>query len=132
LTPKPELPDITYGNADDDQDRGWFIGHFISSESGLRSREDVEIKWGVHPAGDVRPKGWSLNRAATTISILLEGSLVTLFRGTGWTKEVRLERKGDYVIFNPGVEHLWYSDVDSLVLTIRTPSIQSDQEHIDN
>jgi hypothetical protein len=123
--------EVTTGNAIIDQKRGWFIGQFIDGKGGLRKRDDLEIKWGVHPAGDSRANGWSLNRTATTISILLEGSLVTLLRGPGWRREVRLERKGDYVIFNPGVEHTWYSEVDSLVLTIMTPSVQGDQEHLD-
>jgi hypothetical protein len=125
----PEIPLITVGNAGEDQDRGWFVGQFVSPAGGLRSRDDIEIKWAVHPAGDVRARGWSLNRTATTIAILLEGSLVILFRGSGWERKVELVRKGDYVIFNPGVEHTWYSEVDSLVLTIRTPSVQDDQEH---
>jgi len=124
-----ETPGITVGNASDDQDRGWFIGHFVGPEYGLRKRDDIEIKWGVHPAGDVRANGWSLNHTATTISILIEGSLVALFRGPGWRQEVTLKRKGDYVIFREGVQHSWYSEVDSLVLTIRTPSVKDDQEH---
>ena len=126
-----EIPPVTVGNASDDQDSGWFVGQFVSPEYGLRQSDDIEIKWGVHPAGDVRPNGWSLNRTSTTIAILLEGRFVTLFRGTGWEQEVKLERKGDYVIFKAGVEHSWYSEVDSLVLTIRTPSLQDDQEHFD-
>jgi hypothetical protein len=32
--------------------RGWFVGHF-SGEPALRTN-DVEIKWGVHAAGDAR------------------------------------------------------------------------------
>lgn len=125
-----EISDITVGNASEDQDHGWFIGQFVRQEHGLRKRHDIEIKWGVHPAGDIRANGWSLNRTSTTISILIEGSLVALFRGHGWRQEVTLKRKGDYVIFREGVEHSWYSEVDSLVLTIRTPSVKDDQEHV--
>ena len=84
---------------------------------------------GILAAGDIRANGWSLNRTSTTISILIEGSLVALFRGPGWRQEVTLKRKGDYVIFREGVEHSWYSEVESLVLTIRTPSVKDDQEH---
>jgi len=70
-----EISSVTVGNASDDQDKGWFIGQFVSLEYGLRQSGDIEIKWGV--------------------------------------------------------EHSWYSEVDSLVLTIRTPSVQNDQEHFD-
>jgi hypothetical protein len=109
---------------------GWFVGQFVDSDGGLRKRDDLEIKWGIHPAGDKRTNGWSLNRTATTISILLEGALVTLLRGPGWQQEVKLERQGDYVIFDAGVEHSWFSEIDSVVLTIKTPSVANDQEHI--
>ena len=132
MAKRSDLPPITVGNAHVDQDRGWFIGQFMGPEQGLRKRDDIEIKWGVHPAGDVRANGWSLNRTSTTISILIEGSFIALFRGPGWQQEVTLKRKGDYVIFREGVEHSWHSEVDSLVLTIRTPSVKDDQEHFND
>lgn len=124
-----QFPGVTVGNAETDQFQGWFIGQFVDADGGLRSRQDIEVKWGVHPAGETRPKGWSLTRSATTISILIEGAVVTRFRGPGWQREVKLEHKGDYVIFEPGVEHTWHNDVDALVLTIRTPSVEDDQEN---
>ena len=127
-----EVQNITVGNAVEDGKRGWFIGQFVPPAGELRKRDDIEIKWGVHPAGDVRARGWSIYRAATTITILLEGVFVILLRGPGWKREVKLERKGDYVIFKPGVEHSWHSEVDSLVLTIRTPSIPDDQENFES
>jgi hypothetical protein len=44
------------GNAKSDSKdrRGWLIGHFIEDHDDIRASDDVEIKWGVHPAGEER------------------------------------------------------------------------------
>ena len=44
------------GNAHTDaQDhRGWLIGHFLGEDDGVRASRDVEVKWGIHPAGEDR------------------------------------------------------------------------------
>lgn len=123
--------DVTVGNAGRDQDRGWFIGQFVNPALGFRHCNDVEIKWGVHPPGDVRSKGWSLNRTSTTISILIKGEIYISFRVGDREKSVCLKEQGDYVIFPPGVQHTWHSDVETLVLTVRTPSVPDDQEHFE-
>jgi hypothetical protein len=34
--------------------RGWLIGHFLDGSAGVRSSDAVEVKWGIHPAGDNR------------------------------------------------------------------------------
>ncbi len=72
-------PGFTRGNAVRDMKRGWFVGQFVSADEGLRSRHDVEIKWGVHTSGD-RRGAWGANRVSTTISILLEGRFVLSLR----------------------------------------------------
>ena len=45
------------GNAEDDgvDYRGWFVGRFVKADD-ARATEDVEVKWSVHPAGDIRPR----------------------------------------------------------------------------
>ena len=65
-----------FGNAIADQvrDSGWFVGQFVSPELGLRHQTDVEVKWGIHPDGENRPKPWA-NGHATTISVLIRGNL---------------------------------------------------------
>jgi hypothetical protein len=47
------------GNAAEDgrERRGWLLGHFIDLADGVRSSKDVEVKWGIHPAGEKRPSG---------------------------------------------------------------------------
>ena len=53
--PKAELS-VLSGNAyaDGAFHRGWFIGHFLENTYGLRATPAIEIKWGVHHAGEER------------------------------------------------------------------------------
>ena len=49
---------VVVGNASDDgagETRGWFVGHFLQPATTLRRTDAVEVKWGVHPAGESRP-----------------------------------------------------------------------------
>ena len=120
---------FTVGNAIDDQKRGWFIGQFVPAKYGLRHRKDLEVKWGVHHRNEQRRMEWSFNRTATTISILIDGVFVMKLRGDDRYEEVKLSKRGDYVIIDAGVEHSWYAETDSIVLTIRAPSRDGDQVH---
>jgi len=49
------------GNAEDDgvDYRGWFVGGFVKADD-ARATEDVEVKRGLHSAGDTRRAGWNL------------------------------------------------------------------------
>ncbi len=38
-------------------------------------------------------------------------------------REVLLERQGDYVVRGRGVDHSWHADEESVVLTVRWPSV---------
>jgi len=120
---------FTVGNAIDDQHRGWFIGQFVPADFGLRRREDLEVKWGIHHRGEQRRMKWSFNRTATTTSILIDGVFVLKLRGADGYEEIKLSKRGDYAIINAGIEHSWYAETDSIVLTIRAPSIEGDQVH---
>jgi hypothetical protein len=44
------------GNAVSDGEdlRGWLVGHFLEDAEDVRASDAVEIKWGVHPAGQGR------------------------------------------------------------------------------
>lgn len=46
---------IILGNAQTDGmlRNGWFIGHFVDDDP-VRYSTDVEVKWGVHAAGESR------------------------------------------------------------------------------
>lgn len=101
--------------------RGWLAGGFVPDHFGLRATNQLEVKWGQHLAGEGQAE-WTLNRTATTISILLRGRDMVSFPDG----DVLLEHEGDYVAWGPGVPHRWHALADSVVLTIRWPSVAGD------
>ena len=119
-----------FGNAAADQIRntGWFIGQFVPPELGLRHQRDVEVKWGFHPDRDKRPSPWA-NGNGTTISVLIRGTLHICFH-TGETQEtVTLTKEGDYVIFGPEIVHSWEASGETLVISVRFPSVEIGRTH---
>ena len=112
--------DVHFGNAarDGEQYRGWLVGHFISGDNAsVRRTEDVEIKWFFHPAGQERER-WVMGETSTTLCMLIRGRFrVDLSTGT-----YTLTAEGDYLMWGPGIDHLWHAEEDSVVLTIRWPS----------
>lgn len=115
------------GNAVADGIRGWFVGQFVPQHEGLRHQDAVEIKWGVHPKGESRAPRWARCNSATTVSILVEGTFRLAVRGGDTFEETVLEAPGDYVIIAPGLEHSWEALSDSVVLSVRFPSLPDDQ-----
>jgi len=114
-----------FGNAEADQLRGsgWFVGQFIPAELGLRHQTDVELKWGIHPDGEKRARPWA-SQHSTTIAVLIEGALKLTFEVGGAQREITLRTKGDYVAFGPDVVHSWEAVGDTIVLTVRFPSVE--------
>jgi hypothetical protein len=111
---------VVVGNAAADgagPTRGWFVGHFISQPGTLRRTDAVEVKWGIHPAGETR-SSMAMGSEATTLSILVSGAFRLVFHD----REVRLSELGDYALFPPGIPHSWTADEDSVVVTVRWPS----------
>lgn len=117
----PPLPDgIRTGNAkrDSTDTRGWFVGSFLPKDLGLRHSDDVELKWGTHSAGESRDE-WVTGETRTAISILISGNFELEFRD----QTVNLSEPGDYVMWGPGVDHRWKALGDSVILTVRWPSV---------
>jgi len=113
--------EVVTGNAarDDQAVRGWFVGHFIPPENALRSTHDVEVKWGTHSLGEVRPD-WGASDAATTLSVLVRGCIRLVFKDG---QEALLHEPGDYALWAPGVAHRWTIEQDdTIVFTVRWPS----------
>jgi hypothetical protein len=113
------------GNAARDAEpfRGWLVGHFAPPDLGLRSTDAVEVKWAIHPLGETR-SAWAANTEATTLSILVSGS-IRIFFATG--QEALLAEQGDYVLWPPGLAHRWQIEQDeTVVLTVRWPSLAGD------
>ncbi|MBB5082989.1 signal peptidase I [Nonomuraea endophytica] len=107
------------GNAHDDSEtnRGWILGHFMDSAAGgVRRTEDLEVKWGIHPAGQQRE--WTTGSEHTCLVILVEGKFyVDMSVGVA-----ALTRQGDYVVYGPGIDHRWRAETDSIVVSVRWPS----------
>jgi hypothetical protein len=108
------------GNATEDGDayRGWLLGHFIDSTEGVRRTDALEVKWGVHPADQQRPE-WTVDEPRSTLLLLVHGR----FRLDLSVGSVVLQQEGDYVVWGPGIDHSWQAEADSVVVTIRWPSI---------
>ncbi len=107
------------GNAFNDapEHRGWIIGHFMAEED-VRHSRDVEVKWSTHPAGDERQQ-WTQDDVRPTVVVLISGNFVVELS----TETAELTRAGDYVMWGPGVDHAWRAVEDSVVLTVRWPSV---------
>lgn len=110
---------IYVGNANKDgaEDGGWILGHFRPAGD-PRHSDDVEIKWGVHARGDRRAV-WVRGEERTALLVLVSGRFRLEFPG----RDVVLREQGDYVMWGRGIDHSWYAEEDSVVLTVRWPSI---------
>jgi hypothetical protein len=104
--------------------RGWFVGQFMAPDDGLKQTQDVEVKWGIHAAGEQKSL-YGTNAQATTLSILISGSFVLNF--PDFNKSVQLQQPGDYVLWAPGIAHSWQAPETAVVVTVRWPSIANDQ-----
>lgn len=60
-----------------------------------------------------------MSEEATTLCVLIKGSVSLQFPG----KECTLSQVGDYAIWSAGVPHRWAVVQESLVLTVRWPSV---------
>ena len=88
---------------------------------------DVEVKWGIHKKGEENG-GFATNRHAKTMSVLVEGAFQLTFKKEDGTQEnIKLTRPGDFALWDFGVPHNWAVLEDSVVLTVRWPSIPKDQ-----
>ncbi|MEU4489412.1 signal peptidase I [Streptomyces purpurascens] len=110
---------VYVGNAGADAalDQGWLLGHFKGGGD-PRHSEAVEVKWGVHAAGEERAR-WVRGEERTALLVLISGRFRVELPG----RSVLLERQGDYVVWGRGVDHSWVAEEESVVLTVRWPSV---------
>ncbi|WP_431977269.1 signal peptidase I [Micromonospora haikouensis] len=111
---------VYVGKADVDGPRegGWLLGHFMP-EGDPRRSGDVEVKWGVHAAGEARSR-WATGERRTALLVLVSGGR---FRVELPDRTVLLAEPGDYVVWGRGVDHSWYAERESVLLTVRWPSV---------
>ena len=110
---------ITTGNAITDAKKGWFVGSFFEPELGLRKSDDVEVKWGIHKAGEERPE-WVTAEVRTSLIILVSGKWKQIFRD----RTIELSKPGDFIMWDEGVDHKWIALEDTTIITVRWPSIK--------
>ncbi len=101
------------------------LGHFLDGKSDPRATVDVEVKWAVYEGGE-RRVAWGVNDRAHTLAILVRG----LFRLRFPEREVLLATEGDYVLWEPGVPHLWQAEGPTIVVTVRWPSLPGDSRNV--
>jgi hypothetical protein len=107
------------GSAYDDAQsyKGWLLGHFVEPVGSIRNSEDVEVKWGVHRAGEERSE-MAGSDERTAICVLLRGRFRLSFPNR---EDVVLDREGDYVMWS-NVGHTWIAEEDTVTIVVRWPS----------
>jgi hypothetical protein len=108
-----------HGNATKDTQatHGWILGNFIEPANDVRSTREIEVKWGIHSAGDKRAN-WTSGDLRTTLLLLVGGKFrIDLTEGSR-----ALTEPGDYTLWGPGIDHSWEALADSIVITVRWPS----------
>jgi hypothetical protein len=85
--------------------------------SPLHSR-DLEVKWTTHAKGETRPE-WAPGIPSRTLNLLVRGRFALLFPD----REITLEKEGDFALFGPGIPHSFRALEESLVATVRWPSL---------
>jgi hypothetical protein len=113
---KPGQVYVGSAPADAPANHGWLLGHFLPGDD-PRHSDDIEIKWGIHPAGDERAQ-WVTEDHRTAAILLISGR----FRIDLPDRTVLLARQGDYVVFH-ATAHTWRAEEESLVVTVRWPSV---------
>lgn len=68
--------------------------------------------------GDERAH-WVTGEDRTALQVLVSGRFRVDFPG----RSVVLAEQGDYVVWGRGVDHSWYAEEESVVLTVRWPSV---------
>ena len=79
------------------------------------------MQWANLPAGTKRAE-WGYNVQAHTLAILVRGQFHLYFH----EREVLLTREGDYVLWETGGPHYWEAERDTLIFTVRWPSLPGD------
>jgi quercetin dioxygenase-like cupin family protein len=61
------------------------------------------------------------------MSVLIRGRFRLEFHDGNRARDLLLEREGDYALWDAGVPHNWVAEEDSVMLTVRWPSVPEDQ-----
>jgi hypothetical protein len=121
------------GNAETDSwiraDNGWFLGHFLPP-SDIRFSTEVEVKWAIQAVGTRNAGGYTKNKTAKTLCILINGHMriwLRTHRDSDESTICDLSRAGDYLLWSTDVYHDWEAITDCTLITVRWPSLPKDQ-----
>jgi hypothetical protein len=112
-------------NQNDPKRRGWFARHFMDEGSPFKT-DDFEMQWRKLKAGEEKP-ALGTQKVAKTIGILVYGKFE--FNFPDENKKITLSKEGEFVFFDAGVTHSWKVHQDTLLISIRWPSIPGDQKN---
>lgn len=104
----------------------WVVGHFMKPDSPFKIN-DFELKWGHHYKGESK-QTLGVNIQAKTLTFLIRGKIALKFPDQN--RKIILEKEGDYVYLDKGISHTWSVLEETLILTIRWPSIPNDQKNL--
>jgi len=110
---------VKYNAFDENCERGWVLGHFTKIPE--LNTQDLEVQF-VKLQASSEKNGISKQKKAKTLSLLVSGKMEIYFKD----ETVRLEKEGDFVIFDKGVDHSWKVLEDSTILSVRWPSLPGD------
>lgn len=103
---------------------GWPLGYF-KPDGDLRRTGAFEVKWGRHRAGESRSE-WVRGDDRLTVMVLISGRFGLTFERGSDAQQVVLEKPGAYVVWE-GVDHTWQALEDTVIVTVRSPSISGYQ-----
>lgn len=120
----PAVDGIYWGDAfvDGEPYGGWFIGEFIPD--GPRRSTAVEVKFSRHKK-PYEEKGSTANHTATSLSINISGECEYRFQGRAENKWITivLSKRGQYVLWQPGVLHSLRIKESCELVVVRWPSV---------
>ena len=70
-------------------------------------------------SGGEQRSGWTTGEDRSTFVLLVSGK----FRIDLTVGSTTLKEQGDYITWGPGIDHSWQAEQDSVVITVRWPSI---------
>lgn len=112
-------------NQNDPKRRGWFAGNFMDEGSPFKT-DAFELQWRKLKAGEEKT-ALGTQKVAKTIGILVYGKFEFSFPDVN--KKITIEKEGDFVYYDAGVTHSWKVLEDTLLVSIRWPSIPNDQKN---
>lgn len=106
--------------------RGWFFGRLRDKELPYPWRyEGMQMKWYCACPGERKKEATKDDEGCKTITILMKGEHKVCFPNNR-DKDHIMKRPGDFVFFEPEVEHTWEAgDEGSWTLTLRFPTEKS-------